>query len=503
MVVVGAGHNGLLAAIRLAQAGLEVTVLERSGTPGGAVRSVRDTLPGFVHDPCSGYFPLTHASPAFQALGLIDEIAWVNPPLVMAHPFLDGAEIALHRDVDATAASLEEAAAGAGTAWRELVTPLLTRASTVQHAALTPFPPVLPVARLAVALRRDAVELARRMVGSAASFGLDVFGDERAAAWLCGSTSHSDLTPGSAGGGAFAFFLNLLGHMTGWPSPVGGAQRLIDAMVARLDALGGKLRCHADVDAIVVAASRATGVRLAGGERVDADAVVCTLSAGPLARILPEGALPGRLHRRLRRWRYGLGTFKLDLCLSAPVPWATPAARRAAVVHVADSLPSLFRSPTQAGAGRAPDVPTMIVGQHSLHDRSRAPDGRHTLYAYTRAPQRLDVCDEAFADRMQERIEAFAPGFRDLVLARAIRSPQRLEEENASLVGGDLGGGSFEIDQQLVFRPAPELFRGRTPLRGLYLAGTSVHPGGGVHGVSGESAARMVLRDRSATRFWR
>jgi phytoene dehydrogenase-like protein len=179
------------------------------------------------------------------------------------------------------------------------------------------------------------------------------------------------------------------------------------------------------------------------------------------------------------------------------VPWSSPEARRAGVVHVGDSLPSLFRAHQEAGAGRVPEEPALVVGQHTLHDASRAPGGRHTLYVYTHVPQRLDVEPAEVVDRIERRLEAFAPGFRGLVLGRAVRSPSDLERENPSLVGGDLAGGSCELDQQLVFRPAPELLRGRTPLPGLYVAGPSVHPGAGVHGVSGAAAARALLADRT------
>jgi phytoene dehydrogenase-like protein len=223
--------------------------------------------------------------------------------------------------------------------------------------------------------------------------------------------------------------------------------------------------------------------------------VVVAVSAGRLAAMLPPGALPDRLVMRLRTWRYGLGTFKLDYALSGPLPWANPEARQAGVVHLADTLPLIFRSHQEAGAGRAPSEPTMVVGQHTLHDPSRAPAGRHTLYVYTHVPQRLDVEPDEMVERMERRLEEFAPGFGALVLARAVRSPQWLQDHNPSLVGGDLAGGSFELDQQFVYRPAPELFRGRTPLPGLYVAGASVHPGGGVHGVSGTSAARVLLAD--------
>jgi phytoene dehydrogenase-like protein len=503
VLVLGAGHNGLVAAVRLADAGLQVTVLEQGRTPGGAVKSAEDTLPGFIHDRCAGFLPLTVASTAFEGLDVRERIEWVNPPVAMAHPFLDGTAVALHRDVGATCESLEAVMRGAGRAWYALVEPLLRRRSTLLRAALSPFPPLLPGAALAAQLRRDGVELARRMLGSAASFGRDVFGDERATAWLCGSATHADLTPGAAGSGAFAFFLNLLGHAVGWPFPRGGVGRLTEALVGRLQEAGGDVRCEAPVVSIRMRAGRAAGVRLATGEELEGDAIVAAVSAAPLAAMLPPDALPERLITRLARWRYGLGTFKADYALYGRVPWRNPDARAAAVVHLGDTLEALFRAPQQAGHGRVPDVPTLVVGQHTLHDPSRAPEGHHTLYVYTHVPQRPDVADDAIAERIEERIAAFAPGFRDLILARSLRSPHAIEQENPSLVGGDLAGGSFELDQQLCFRPAPELFRGRTPVPGLYIAGASVHPGGGVHGISGQAAARALLADASPLRFWR
>jgi phytoene dehydrogenase-like protein len=274
-------------------------------------------------------------------------------------------------------------------------------------------------------------------------------------------------------------------------------------MVARLRELHGSVRCDAPVERILCRGSRVAGVRLRGGEELAADAAIATVSAAPLAAMLPDDALPGRLMRRLRRWRYGLGTFKLDLALAGPVPWQAEEARRAAVVHVGDTLEAMARARHEAGLGRVPKLPTMVVGQHALHDSTRAPAGAHTLYAYAHVPSVLDVEEAEVAERMEERIERFAPGLRSLVLGRATRSPSGLERDNPSLVGGDLGGGSYELDQQLLFRPAPELVRYRTPLRGLYVGSASVHPGGGVHGACGAGAARALLADRSRLRFWR
>jgi phytoene dehydrogenase-like protein len=460
------------------------------------------TLPGFVHDLGAGFFPQAVASPALRRLPLERlGVEWIDPPVAMVHPFLDGSAIALHRDLGSTAASLDRVARGAGAAWTALVERVWPHRGAVARAALSRFPPVRPGLRLALGLRRDGIELARLLLGSGATLGLELFGDERAAAWLCGSVGHSDLTPGSAGGGALSFGLAFFAHLVGWPFPRGGAGRITDALVERLRELGGDVRCGAPVEAIEVARGRrVTGVRIAGGERLAADAVITTISPRPLAALLPPGALGERLTCRLAGWRYGLGTFKLDLALAGPVPWTSPVARAAGVAHVGDTLDALFRSSQDAGRGVMPRAPLMVVGQHSLHDPTRAPTGRHTLYAYARVPQVPDLPDAEVADVMEERIEQFAPGLRRLVLARSMLSPRRLEQENASLVGGDLAAGSMELDQQLVFRPAPELFRYRSPVRGLYLAGGATHPGPGVQGVSGDGAARVLLSDLALRR---
>src|SRR4051794_6468107 len=338
------------------------------------------------------------------------------------------------------------------------------------------------------------------MLASSATLGRELFRDERATAWLSGSTIHSDLSPGSAAGAGFAFGLHLLGHAVGWGFPRGGAGQLAEALVAAVRERGGEVRCDAPVASVILRRGRVAGVRLGGGEAMAADAVVLALNARRMAALLEPDALPARLMTRLRGWRQGLGTFKLDYALAGPVPWSAPDAREAAVVHLGDTLAHLFASQHEAGAGRVPAEPALVVGQHSLHDRSRAPEGRHTLYLYTHVPARLDVPADEVVARVERRLEAFAPGFGALVLARSARTPADLERENPSLVGGDILGGSCEPDQLLIFRPAPELFRGRTPLRGLYVAGASVHPGGGVHGVSGASAARVLLTDRTPVR---
>jgi phytoene dehydrogenase-like protein len=497
-VIIGAGHQGLVAAIGLAGAGCDVVVLEASDEPGGAVRTAELTLPGFRHDVCSGFFPLTAASPAFRELEL--EIPWIDPAVAMAHVFDGGEEIVLHRDVDETARSLESCSRGAGRAWQRLVASLWPHRERLIRAGLAPLPSLAAWTGLLARLRAQAIELAPLALASSAALGRDLFGDERAAAWLAGSGAHADLSPFAAGSGVFALGLNFLGHAVGWPVPRRGAGTLTYALVRRLEDLGGKVRCGAPADAIEVAGGRVCGVRLSDGDPIATSEVIATTSPAVLLELLPQGVLPGRLERRLRGWRYGLGTLKLDYALSAPVPWRSPHARRAGVVQIGGPLGEVAASLEQALQGRLPERPSLVVGQQSLHDDSRAPQGTHTLYVYARVPQHLELDEEAMAAPVERQLERFAPGFGELVMGRSIRSPRRIEAENGSMRGGDLASGSCEPDQQLIFRPAPALCRGRSPLEGLYVAGAWVHPGPGVNGVSGRAAAQAVLADLRVAR---
>jgi phytoene dehydrogenase-like protein len=504
VVVVGAGSNGLVAAIHLARAGLEVTVLEHAPRPGGASSSVEATLPGYIHDHCAGFNPMTVASPAMRELELEAEgLRWVSPDAIMAHPFEDGTAIALCHDLEETVASLDRAHRGAGSQWRELIEQYRPLASHLVETILGPLPPVTHPIAMAAKLRRDTLLLARRMAGSVEAFGLDVFeGALRPTAWLAGSAQHSGLPPSTAGSGAFGFLLQLVAHSHGWPFPAGGQGEVAGALLSIAQREGVTVRCNAHVERVLVGRGRVSGVALLGGEEIPARDVVTTISARPLAALLPEDALPYRLLRRLRIWRYGTAAFKLDYALRAPVPWSASEARAAAVVHVGGELRELAAAAQAGQRGEVPERPAMVVGQHTLYDPSRAPEGKHTLYCYAHVPHRYDCSDEEIAARVEAQFERFAPGFSEVVLARALRNPQQTEAENPSLVGGDLGGGSYELDQQLIFRPAPELCRYRTPLPGLYVAGASVHPGGSVQGMGGRSAARALLADRRL-RPWR
>ena len=504
VVVVGAGCTGLVCAIHLARAGLSVTIVEHASAPGGAAASGEITLPGFVHDHCAGFNPMTVASPAMRELNLeVEGVRWIWPGAIMTHPFADGTAVTLHHDLEATVASLEATRPGAGRAWRELIEQFRPLAQQLVEAILGPLPPVARSLALTAALRRDALLLMRRMTGSIQALGLDVFdGATRPTAWLSGSAQHSGLAPSTAGSGAFGFLLQLLAHSHGWPFPAGGQGRITDALTAIATREGVAIRCSSSVERIEVRGGRAAGVRLRTGEEIAARDVVTTVSARPLAEMLPDDALPDRLLRRLRIWRYSTAAFKVDYALERPAPWAALEAREAAVVHVGGELSALAAAADQSQRGVMPDRPALVVGQHTQFDTSRAPEGQHTLYCYGHVPSRYDCTDEDVAGLIESQLERFAPGFSEVVLARAFRGPRRTAAENPSLVDGDLGGGTYELDQQLIFRPAPELCRHRTPLPGLYVSGASVHPGGSVQGMGGRSAARALLSDRRI-RPWR
>ena len=411
VLVVGAGHNGLVAAIHLARAGIDVSVLEQAHEPGGATRSQACTLPGFVHDLHAGFVPMTAASPAMQELQLEDHgVSWVNPPAIAAHPFDDGSAIVLHRDVEATVASL--GAAGAG--WRAAMDRLLPVADPLAHAILAPLPPVRPVLPLLRGLGPDLVVWARRLLSSVQALGLELFdGDRRATAWLAASAQHSGLPPTTTVSGAFGMLLQIVGHRHGWPLPRGGMGRVVDALVTLATGAGARVRCDAPVDQILVRGERVRGVRLRGGEELGADAVITTITAQPLPRMLPTGALPGRLEQRLRAWRYSTGPFKIDYALSGPVPWTAEEARTTAVVHVAGELEALDGAAQAGQRGEVPQRPALVVGQQSLHDPSRAPAGAHTLYVYGHVPSRYDArrrggrrADRGAAGALRARLRA-------------------------------------------------------------------------------------------------
>ncbi|MEY2536240.1 MAG: hypothetical protein QOF29_4150 [bacterium] len=496
-VIAGAGPNGLAAAIRLAEAGHPVTVLEAADRPGGAVRTEELTLPGFRHDTFSAVHPAAAASPVFARMPLDRHgLRWIHPDVCSAHPLPGGEAVALYRDVDATAESLDRRHAGDGARWRAFVTPLLDAFPAIRATMLAGFPPVEgPLKLLGDLGLLGALRFAGIVPATAESLARRLFAGGDARAWLYGAAGHGDALPGARGSAIAATYLNLLGHAVGWPSPEGGAGRLTDALVGYLRELGGDVRTSAPVRRVVAARGRVTGVEVAGGERIAAEIVVADVMPHALAAMAAD-ALPATYRSLLRRYRYGAATVKVDWALDAPIPWRAAEARRAGTVHVGGGEDELLRTMSEA-THALPDRPFLLLGQQSIADPSRAPEGRHTAWAYTHGPRRgVDWPAEAerHAERIEAEVERHAPGFRERILARHVMAPGDLERRNPNLVGGDVGGGSYRL-RQVIFRPLPSPSPYRTPLAGLYLGSAAAFPGGAVHGVPGDAAARAALTD--------
>ena len=502
-LVVGSGPNGLTAAIVLAQSGWRVLVLEAAERPGGALATEELTLPGFLHDTYSSVYPAGAASPVFARLPLHRHgLRWIHPSACYAHPLPDGGAIALYRDLDRTAESLDQIHSGDGEHWRAFAAPYMQHFDALRHTMLGGFPPVRGPIRLAAGLGpRGMLDFARLVLMPAQALGEELFDNEQTRAWLYGSAMHSDVPLSGAGSAIAAAYLNLLGHGVGWPSPQGGAGRLADALVSYLRELGGAVRTGAAVTRLAVEGSRAAGVELAGGERVAARVVIADVMPGALATLAGD-ALSPRYARALRRYRHGPATLKIDWALDGEIPWIAPQVREAGTVHILGSAPDVIQSSTVAG--RLPEHPFMLLGQQSIADPSRAPAGHHTAWAYTHGPRSVDWETERdrHVQRMEEEVERLAPGFRDRILARHVLGPADLQRRNANLLGGDVGGGSNSLDQ-VIFRPVPSLAPYRTPVRGLYLGSAATFPGGAVHGVPGHAAARLALAEAGVIRLAR
>jgi phytoene dehydrogenase-like protein len=358
------------------------------------------------------------------------------------------------------------------------------------------FPPVAGAVRLLTDLGPlGAARFAWLIPGSAEGLGRRLFDGSGSRAWLYGSAGHADVPPAGAGSAAAIVYLNLMGHAVGWPSPSGGAERLTDALVAYLRELGGEVRTGALVESIEAANGRIVAVRVAAGERMATDVVIADVMPHALARLAGD-ALPRTYRSLLRRYSYGPATVKVDWALDGPIPWEATEPRAAGTVHVGGGDEELAKTLAETRE-RLPGRPFLLLGQQSLADPSRAPAGQHTAWAYTRAPPRgVDWGAELdpLAERIEAQVERFAPGFRELILARHVMGPAELERRDRNLVGGDVGGGSYRL-RQVVFRPVPRLSPYRTPLRGLYLGSAAAFPGGAVHGVPGDAAALAALAD--------
>ncbi|QBI20660.1 NAD(P)/FAD-dependent oxidoreductase [Egibacter rhizosphaerae] len=500
-VVVGGGQNGLSAACTLAGKGWDVTVLERAGELGGAVKTRELTLPGFHHDVYSAVYPAAAASPVFRRWPLERHgLRFVHPIVAAAHPLDDGSAPALHRSLADTRASLDGFGDGDGRRWAEAMGPLVARFDALRGVMLGGFPPIAGGAKLLARLKLSGtLEFARLLLMPASGLADDLFESDAARAWLYGSALHGDAGPHSAGSAIAGAYLNLMGHAVGWPSPEGGAARLVDALVSYLRELGGTTRCDAPVERVVAQGGRAVGVELADGERIAADAVVCDLNPHGLARVAGD-ILPQATLRKYRRFRYGPGTLKVDWALDGPIPWAAPEARQAGTIHVGGSAAEIARAVAEVELGEWPERPFLLAGSQTVADPTRAPAGKHTAWAYTHTPGygSAGQVEEQVA-RLEAQMERFAPGFSSRVLGRHVQSPRDIEAGTPNLVAGDVGAGSHALDQ-VVFRPVPSLSPYRTGVRGLYLGSASAFPGGAVHGVAGHAAARAAITDRRVRR---
>ncbi len=499
VIVIGAGPNGLVGACVLARAGLSVLVLEaHRERPGGALASEQATEPGFVHDVGAAFFPFAQASPAFADLPLAEHgLRWTFAPVDSAHPAPDGTIAALARDLELVEANFGDPADGARMRkvceWHRGVEPTLIPAMLETFPAIRPALGLLPFAilRIAATFMRSGAGLARAW-----------FRSEPARRVIPGLALHTDVGPDDTFGSGIGYMLAVMATTGGYAVPEGGAGAITAALVRLLEHHGGRLRLGARVDAIVVRDNRARAVVLDGGEEIAVGEAILSDTSAPalLGRLVDAKHLPGRIVRKMRSFPIGWGTFKVDWALDGPVPWATELSRQAAVVHAGDSLEDLRQFTAEVRGGALPSNPYLVIGQQSLSDPSRAPAGKHTLWAYSRVPNRAPGGDwagekERFADAIDARIEALAPGFRSLIRARRAVSPDELERMDANLIAGDLGGGSNAWYRQLVFRPVFPYFRYRMPVRGLYLGSSFAHPGAGVHGMCGYNAARMLLRD--------
>jgi phytoene dehydrogenase-like protein len=464
-VVLGSGPNGLAAALTMARAGLSVRVLEGAQTAGGGCRTEELTLPGFAHDVCSAVHPLAVASPFFAGTDLAARgVTMLTPKVAFAHPLDGGRAAAAAGSVDETANELGRDAA----AYRALIGPIVAQADSILPALLAPLRsvPAHPVAVGGFALHGllPATVLARRFKG------------QEARAMLAGVSAHSiqPLTAPLSGG--FGLLMMMLAHSAGWPVVEGGSARLTDALTAELESLGGSV---------------VTGSWIRRLEELPtARAVLLDITPRQFLE-LAGGRLPSGYARALRRFRYGPGVCKVDWALAGPVPWAARACRETATVHLGGTLEEIASSEADIAAGRHPQRPYCIVVQQGVVDPSRAPAGQEALWGYCHVPSGSTV---DMTDRIEAQIERFAPGFRDLILARSVRTAADVERHNPNYVGGDVGGGAGTLWQTL-FRPVPRWNQYRTALPGIYLCSSATPPGGGVHGMCGAWAARAALAD--------
>ncbi|RIK41811.1 MAG: FAD-dependent oxidoreductase [Chloroflexi bacterium] len=463
-IVVGAGPNGLAAAVTIAQAGKSVLVLEAQATPGGGSRTAESTLPGFRHDVCSAVHPLGVASPVFRRLGISDAVEWVYPEVELAHPLDGGHAGALYRSIDATAAGLGRD----GVSWQNLFTPLVSDLPRLTPLLLGPFR--LP--RHPIAAARFGLRALRSVRGLAHAH----FQDDTARALFAGMAAHAMLRLEQPASAAFGLVLGAFAHAVGWPVARGGSQAIIDALTTKLREHGGEIVLNQPVVSL---------------DDLPESRVVLLDVTPRQALAIGARRFPAYYRRQLGRFRYGPGVCKVDWALSAPVPWQAPAARKAITLHLGGTLDEISRAEIEVHHGHIPEQPYVLISQPTIYDATRAPAGRHTLWAYCHVPAHAD---EDMSERIEAQIERFAPGFRERILARNVLTAIDMQEYNANYIGGDINGGIQDL-RQVFTRPTPRRTPYITGAKGIYLCSSSTPPGGGVHGMCGYHAARLALRD--------
>ncbi|MEU4419764.1 NAD(P)/FAD-dependent oxidoreductase [Actinoplanes sp. NPDC024001] len=506
-IVIGAGHNGLVAANLLADAGWSVRVLEATADPGGAVRSGYVTAPGYLSDLFSSFYPLGYASPVMRSLRLGEQgLRWTHAPDVLTHLLPDGRAATINRDLARTMESMERFAPGDGERWRHAYDDWRDVSTPMLDTLFTPFPPVRAGLGLAGRLRvGGSLRLARRLVLSARELGSELFRGEGGKVALAGCAMHTDLSPEEAGGGVFGWLLIMLGQEHGWPVPVGGAQEITTALVRRLTERGGEIVYDAPVSRVLVARGKAMGARTVDGRDWRARrAVIADVPAPALfLDLVGDRWLPSRFAEDLAHFRWDGATVKVDWALRTRVPWKNPAAAGSGTVHLGADLNGLTRFAADLATDTIPRNPFLLLGQMTTADETHSPAGTESVWAYTHLPHRASwsagEIDE-HVGRIESVVEEYAPGFLGQVAGRHVYSPADMEQTNPSLVGGALGGGTSAAFQQLFLRPIPGLGRPDTPVDRLFLGSASAHPGGGVHGAPGANAARAALaRDRALT----
>jgi phytoene dehydrogenase-like protein len=463
-IVIGAGPNGLAAAITLARAGRSVLVLEAGETIGGGCRSAELTLPDFVHDICAAIHPYAAGSPFLRGLPLEDYgVAWVHPPAAMAHPLDDGRVALLERSIDASGKTLGPDA----DAWRRLIEPFAAHWDALAGDILGP----LRIPRYPLLTARFGIEALR----SARGLAEGIFRGSVARAMVAGIGAHALLPLDQPPTAAAAIVMGTLAHVAGWPMARGGSQTVADALGAYLRTLGGEIRTNSLVQSL--------------DELPPARAVLCDVTPRQLLALAGD-RLPASYRRALRRYRYGPGVCKVDFALDGPILWRASECAQAGTVHLGGMLEEIAAAEQAVWRGETPERPFVLLAQQSLFDPTRAPDGKHTAWAYCHVPSG-SPCD--MSARIERQIERFAPGFGDRILARHVMTAPDLEAHNPNYIGGDITGGVQDLFQ-LFTRPTVSLDPYRTPAPGLYLCSSSTPPGGGVHGLCGYFAARSALR---------